>query len=61
MFSTEVAKRETGSLERISVLILVAVMIMLFTVVFAVLGKGDYQPPPPEHGEEGAVSVLAAG
>lgn len=32
--------------------ILVAVMIMLFAVVFAVLGKGEYRPPPPEGGEE---------
>ena len=40
-------------------IILVAVMIMLFAVVFAVLGKGEYQPPPPEHGEEhGAISAI---
>lgn len=44
---------------RISLIILVAVMIMLFAVVFAVLGKGEYQPPPPEGSEEqGAVSAL---
>lgn len=32
---------------RISLIILVAVMIMLFAVVFAVLGKGEYEPPAP--------------
>ncbi len=37
-------------------LILVAVMIMLFAVVFAVLGKGEYQPPPPEGEEHGSIS-----
>ena len=31
-------------------------MIMLFAVVFAVLGKGEYQPPPPE--EEAATSSV---
>ena len=40
--------------------ILVAVMIMLFAVVFAVLGKGEYRPPPPEGGEEehAAISMV---
>ena len=43
-------------------IILVAVMIMLFAVVFAVLGKGEYQPPSPEeHGEEhAAISAIQA-
>lgn len=45
-----------GNLPRISLIILVAVMIMLFAVVFAVLGKGEYQPPPPE--EQGSSIVL---
>ncbi len=35
-------------MERISLIILVAVMIMLFAVVFAVLGKGEYKPPPTD-------------
>ena len=28
--------------------IMIGVMIFLFAVVFAVLGKGEYQPPAPE-------------
>lgn len=47
-------------MQRISVWILVGVMIMLFAVVFAVLGKGEYQPPPPEHGEEGSIYLVVA-
>jgi hypothetical protein len=52
---------EGDRVARISLVILVAVMIMLFAVVFAVLGKGEYQPPPPEGEEEHGVisSVLA--
>ncbi len=40
-------------------IILVAVIIMLFAVVFAVLGKGEYQPPSPAEGEEhGSISAV---
>ena len=45
-------------MERISLIILVAVMIMLFAVVFAVLGKGEYQPPSPEGEEHGSISAI---
>ena len=31
-----------------SLIIMIAVMIFLFAVVFAILGKGEYQPPAPE-------------
>ena len=31
-----------------SLIIMIAVMILLFAVVFAILGKGEYQPPAPE-------------
>lgn len=31
-----------------SLIIMIGVMIFLFAVVFAVLGKGEYQPPAPE-------------
>lgn len=47
-----------GNLRRISVVILVAVMIMLFAIVFAILGKGTYQPPPPS--KEAAISFSVA-
>ena len=31
-----------------SLIIMVAIMIFLFAVVFAILGKGEYKPPSPE-------------
>ena len=37
-------------MERVSVVILAVVMIMLLAVVFAVLGKGEYQPPEEDQG-----------
>ena len=49
-------RNEGDAVERISVIILVVVMIMLFAVVFAVLGKGEYQPPSPK--EQGSVSSV---
>ena len=49
---------EGDRMARISLIILVAVMIMLFAVVFAVLGKGEYQPPSPEGEEHGSISAI---
>ena len=40
--------------ERVAYLFMIAILILLITVVFAVLGKGEYQPPPPE--KQGSVS-----
>lgn len=31
-----------------SLIVMIAVMILLFAVVFAILGKGEYTPPAPE-------------
>ena len=36
--------------------IMIGVMIFLFAAVFAILGKGDYQPPAPE----GNVEIIEA-
>ena len=43
---------------RLSLYIMVAVLILLFALTFAVLGKGHYQPQrqEPEQGEEHAYS-----
>ncbi len=41
-----------------SLIIMIGVMIFLFAVVFAVLGRGDYQPPAPE-GSGPASGLLA--
>ncbi len=41
--------------ERLAYLILIGMMILLATVMFAVLGKGEYQPPPVEEQEKASV------
>ena len=41
-----------------SLIVMIGVMIFLFAVVFAVLGKGEYQPPAPE-GDVPLTQVLA--
>lgn len=43
--------------ERLAYLIMVGMFLILVIFVFAVVGKGVYQPPPPEHQEQqGTVS-----
>lgn len=42
--------------ERLAYLILIGMMILLTTVMFAVLGKGEYQPPTVEEQEKGSIS-----
>ncbi|MDP8940127.1 MAG: hypothetical protein M3N10_07525 [Actinomycetota bacterium] len=43
--------------ERLAYLIMIGMLLVLVTFVFAVVGKGEYQPPPPEHqGKQGSVS-----
>ena len=37
-------------MERVTLVIMVGVMILLIAVVFAVLGKGEYKPPPQDQG-----------
>ena len=37
-------------MERVTLIIMVGVMITLIAVVFAVLGKGHYKPPPQDQG-----------
>ena len=44
-------------MSKVSLIVMIGVMIFLFAVVFAVLGKGEYQPPSPE--EHGSISVSA--
>ncbi len=33
--------------ERVAYMFMIGMLILLVAVVFAVLGKGEYQPPPP--------------
>lgn len=42
--------------ERLAYLILIGMLLVVVTFVFAVIGKGEYQPPPPEQQEQGIVS-----
>jgi hypothetical protein len=41
--------------ERMAYLILIAMLLIVVTFVLAVVGKGDYQPPPPEKQEQGSI------
>ena len=45
-----------GVRERVAYLLMIVMLILLATVVFAVLGKGEYAPPPPQ--EQGSVSSV---
>ena len=38
--------------ERLAYLIMTGMLILIVTVMFAVLGKGTYQPPPVEEVQE---------
>ncbi len=45
-------------MERVTLYIMVGVMIALIAVVFAVLGKGEYKPPPQQEGHVVAQETL---
>jgi hypothetical protein len=42
--------------ERMAYLILIGMLLIVATFVLAVVGKGEYQPPPPEKQEQGSIS-----
>ena len=44
--------------ERVAYLLMIGVMILLIAVVFAVLGKGEYQPPSPKGQGSGSYVLL---
>ena len=46
-------------MQRASVYIMIAIMIVLFAIVFAILGKGEYVPPPMESEEQEHGSVTS--
>ena len=46
------------NMERVAYLIMIGMMILLIAVVFAVLGKGEYKPPPPKEQGNAAQSIL---
>jgi hypothetical protein len=41
--------------ERVAFTIMVAILIFLFALTFAVLGKGEYEPSVPSGEQQGAV------
>ena len=42
--------------ERMAYLILIGMLLIVVTFLIAVVGKGEYQPPPPEKQEQGSIS-----
>ncbi len=42
--------------ERMAYLILIGMLLIVATFVLAVVGKGEYQPPPPKKQEQGSMS-----
>jgi hypothetical protein len=56
MTAADVCNKEGDVRERMAYLILIGMLIILVTFVLAVIGKGEYQPPPPEQQEQGSIS-----
>jgi hypothetical protein len=46
--------------ERVAFTVMVAILIFLFALTFAVLGKGEYEPSVPSGGEGGSAPVQSA-
>jgi hypothetical protein len=58
MATADVCIKEDDMRERMAYLILIGMLVILVTFVLAVVGKGDYQPPPPEKQEQGSISSV---
>jgi len=43
-----ICNKGDGVRERVAYLFMIGILIFLIAVVFAVLGKGEYRPPPPK-------------
>lgn len=48
--------KEDGMRERMAYLIMIGMLVLLATLMFAVLGKGEYQPPPVKEQEKASIS-----
>ncbi|MDQ3892899.1 MAG: hypothetical protein M3274_08395 [Actinomycetota bacterium] len=46
--------------ERVAFTIMVAILVFLFALTFAVLGKGEYEPSVPSGGEGGSAPLRAS-
>jgi len=56
MTNADICNKEGDMRERMAYLILIGMLLILVTFVLAVVGKGEYQPPPPEKQEQGSIS-----
>jgi hypothetical protein len=59
MAFADIRNKEDDMRERMAYLILIGMLLVLVTFVMAVVGKGEYQPPPPEKQEQGSFSHAA--
>ncbi len=46
--------------ERVAFTIMVSILVFLFALTFAVLGKGEYEPSVPSGGEGGSAPLQAS-
>jgi hypothetical protein len=56
MTTADICNKEDDMRERMAYLILIGMLLIVATFVLAVVGKGEYQPPPPEKQEQGSIS-----
>jgi hypothetical protein len=56
MTTGDACNKEDDMRERMAYLILIGMLLIVATFVLAVIGKGDYQPPPPEQQVQGSIS-----
>jgi hypothetical protein len=57
MIIADICNKEDDMRERMAYLILIGMLLIVVTFVLAVVGKGEYQPPPPEKQEQGSISL----
>jgi hypothetical protein len=58
MTAADVCNEESDMRERMAYLILIGMLLIVVTFLVAVVGKGEYQPPPPEKQEQGSISFV---
>ncbi len=51
-----ICNEEDNVREHVAYLIVIAIFVLLALFMFGALGKGKYQPPPPEEQEKGSIS-----
>jgi len=57
MAFVDTCNKESDVRERMAYLIMIGMLLVLVLFVIAVIGKGEYQPPPPEQqAKQGSIS-----